>query len=119
MRQMLFATVVTFAFALPAAADPMAAGTVVVPPSAPPAGEDVGFRGCGTHAAVTRWLAGNFAEKPLARGVQGDGQLLEIYIAKEGSTWTVVVTDPSGASCIVTEGTSFELLPQEVGGPVA
>ncbi|HMR30742.1 MAG TPA: hypothetical protein PKA13_19035 [Geminicoccaceae bacterium] len=109
------ACVLLSALVSPAVADP-----VSNPPVAGAgAEEDVGFRGCGSHGAVARWLAGQFAETPMARGVQGDGRLFEIYMARQGSTWTVVVTDPAGESCIVTEGTSFELLPLEVNGPVA
>lgn len=84
----------------------------------PAADADVGFRGCGSHAAVGRWLKHNFAETPFVRGLQGDGRLFELYMAKQGSTWTVVVTDPAGESCILTEGTSMDVLPQGAG-PVA
>ena len=79
---------------------------------------DVGFEGCGSHAAVSRWLSHNFTETPLARGLQGDGRLYELYMAKAGATWTVVVTDPAGESCIVTEGSSMEVLPHGVKGPM-
>ena len=44
------------------------------------------------------------------RGQQGDGHLLEIYAAKTGDSWTVVVTDPSGESCIMSEGIELELV---------
>lgn len=119
MRHVVVAAfALTSALAFPAMADPVA-GNAAAPPPAADGDEDVGFRGCGSHAAVARWLAGNFAELPMARGVQGDGRLFEIYMAKEGATWTVVVTSPAGESCIVTEGTSMELLPGAEGGPVA
>lgn len=119
MRQILLATALFSVVAASAGADPLGVGSAVAPPADPVLDEDVGFRGCGSHAAVVRWLAGTFSEKPMARGVQGDGQILEIYMAKEGATWTVVVTDPSGESCIVSEGTSMELLPAEPSGPMA
>lgn len=119
MRHVAAALVLTSALAFPAMADPVAGNVVAPPPAASDGDEDVGFRGCGSHAAVARWLAGNFAELPMARGVQGDGRLFEIYMAKEGATWTVVVTSPAGESCIVTEGTSMELLPGAGSGPVA
>ena len=44
----------------------------VVPP------KTCGFEGCGSHAAVSRWLSHNFTETPLARGLQGDGRLYEL-----------------------------------------
>ena len=116
MRHVILAAALLFS--APALAEPAA-----VQPSLPQAAEpaldaDIGFRGCGSHAAVTRWLKRNFAETPLARGLQGDGQLFELYMARQGGTWTVVVTDPGGHSCITTEGTSMDVLAQPAG-PVA
>jgi hypothetical protein len=114
MRHVVLAAL-SLTFAIPALAEPVA----VVPPATDPlADTDVGFEGCGSHAAVSRWLAHNFTETPLARGLQGDGRLYELYMAKVGETWTVVVTDPGGESCIITEGTSMEVL-QQVAGPLA
>ncbi len=75
--------------------------------------------GCGTRAAVARWLAERFAEHPFARGLQGDGLLFELYANDTGATWTVVVTDTEGMSCVVGEGTSLEVLPSGAKGPVA
>lgn len=80
---------------------------------------DIGTQGCGAPADVAVWLSQHFDETPLARGVQGDGRLFELYAAKAGATWTVVVTEPGGESCIVNEGTSLEVLPQGAKGPVA
>jgi hypothetical protein len=117
MRHVMVAALLSLTLAAPAAADP--AGPAVSAHPGKALDEDVGFRGCGSHAAVARWLAGNFAEKPLARGLQGDGRLFELFMAKDSGTWTVVVTDSSGESCIVTEGTSLELLPEGASGPVA
>jgi hypothetical protein len=70
----------------------------------------VGFRGCGTHDEVTGWLERQFGEAPLVSGRQGDGHLLEIFAAKSGDSWTVVVTDPDGESCITSEGIELELV---------
>lgn len=110
MRHVVLAAL-SFALAVPALAEPVAVD--------PLADNDIGFRGCGSHAAISSWLSRNFAEAPLARGLQGDGRLFELYMAKQGATWTVVVTDAAGESCIVTEGDSMEVLPHEATGPVA
>ena len=76
--------------------------------TASPAG--TAFRGCGTHAEVMDWLGRQFGETPLARGLQGDGRVFEMFAAKAGASWTMVITDPAGESCIVSEGTDLELL---------
>jgi hypothetical protein len=92
----------------------LAFASLAAPAGAEPA---AGFRGCGTHAEISVWLAQQFGEAPLARGRQGDGHLLEIYAGKAGQSWTVVVTDPAGESCIVSEGTGLELLPAPPDDP--
>lgn len=115
MRHAIIAAVMLFA--VPALAEEAAVQSPL-PQAADPTDTDVGFRGCGSHAAVGRWLKRSFAETPLARGLQGDGRMFELYMAKQGSTWTVVVTDPTGQSCITTEGTSMDVVPQ-AAGPVA
>jgi hypothetical protein len=99
------AVLLGLAMAWPIAADAVAA--------------EVGFRGCGTRNEVADWLDRTFGEKPFASGIQGDGRLFELFAASRGQTWTVVVTDPDGESCIMTEGTQLELAPPGPVGPVA
>ena len=93
MRHAIIAA--TLLFAVPALAEEAAMQSPLPQATDPAADADVGFRGCGSHAAVGRWLKHNFAETPFVRGLQGDGRLFELYMAKQGSTWTVVVTDPA------------------------
>jgi hypothetical protein len=124
MRHVVLAAALSLALTGPATADPLARQPLSAGPSAEglpgeePDDADIGFEGCGSHGSVTRWLSRRFSETPFARGLQGDGRLFELYMAKEGATWTVVVTDPAGESCIVTEGTALEVLPHGAG-PVA
>lgn len=99
------------------AVTPLAIAAVIAPMAA--AGAEVGFRGCGSRADVTDWLDRTFGEKPLARGLQGDGRVYELFAAAGGVTWTVVVTAPDGESCILSEGTGLELSPADKPGPVA
>ena len=49
-------------------------------------------------------------------GLSGAKQVLEVF-ASAGGTWTVVVTDPEGRTCLVASGRGWEdlreLLPPE------
>ncbi|HET6466962.1 MAG TPA: hypothetical protein VFG43_01165 [Geminicoccaceae bacterium] len=74
---------------------------------------------CRSYGVIAEQLAQGFAERPVAFGIQGDGSLLQIFASKTGETWTVVLTKPSGRSCIVAEGVGWESLPQPADGPVA
>ena len=64
-------------------------------------------------------LSKGYSERPVAFGVQGDGSLMQIFASKEGNTWSVVLTNPSGVSCIVADGVRWESLPRQPDGPQA
>ncbi len=38
-----------------------------------------------------------------------DGQLMEVLTSEHG-TWTVLLTSPSGRTCVIAAGTSWESL---------
>lgn len=74
--------------------------------------------GCSHPKDIARLLSGDFSERPVAYGLQQDGTLMQIFASKTGETWTVVLTTPSGLSCIVAEGTRWENLPAKPEGPL-
>lgn len=62
---------------------------------------------CGTHEKITSTLASEYNEVPLHRGLTPKGTMVEVFASKKG-TFTVVVTIPSGMSCLVTAGTHWQ-----------
>jgi hypothetical protein len=82
---------------------------------APPQGAAIS-PGCHSHADLTEMLGQKFAEEPTAAGLQSNGQLLEVFVANDGMSWTIVVTRPDGWSCIVAVGEHWESRPT---GPLA
>lgn len=74
--------------------------------------------GCHAPQEIARLLSADFSEKPVAYGLQQDGTLMQIFASKTGETWTVVLTTPTGLSCIVAEGIRWENLPAGPDGPV-
>lgn len=62
---------------------------------------------CGTHKLITTTLATQYNEIPLHRGLTPKGTMVEIFSSKAG-TFTVVVTVPTGMSCLVTAGTNWQ-----------
>ena len=67
-------------------------------------------------------LREQYAEVPVARGVGEDGTLVTVFAAKTTGTWRIALADPTGVSCVIAEGTGFELLPEETalqGDPAA
>lgn len=62
---------------------------------------------CGQHADVTKKLETNYKELPVGMGLSTDGGLIEIYSSEKG-TWTILVTRPSGITCLVAAGDNWE-----------
>ncbi|PDT01819.1 hypothetical protein CO666_23280 [Rhizobium chutanense] len=65
---------------------------------------------CAARAEVINFLDRNFAEKLTAVGLVNQNAVLEVY-ASESGTWTLVVTDVHGISCILLSGDSWETMP--------
>ncbi len=72
---------------------------------------------CDDRAAVVGELTQNFHERPVAQGLQGNGTLLEVFASRETGTWTILVTLPTGVSCLTLVGDSWEMLPDTASGP--
>lgn len=59
-----------------------------------------------TRDVATR-LKQTFGEVPSAGGLTEDGNLLQVYASIEGQSWTLVLTTPSGVSCVLAAGESW------------
>ena len=65
---------------------------------------------CGDRTKFIETLAKNYQESPSAFGIAGQRNLVELFVSKAGS-WTMLVTHPTGMSCIVAAGQSWEQFP--------
>jgi len=70
---------------------------------------------CGDHVEFLDKLATGSAEGPKAIGMIADGGVLELLTSKAG-TWTIIVTRPTGESCIVATGKAWEILGKPTPG---
>lgn len=66
---------------------------------------------CGTHSAVSNNLKKSYAEVPVSMGVTIGGGVIEVY-ASPKVTWTLVITQPNGVSCLIAAGQDWEELPK-------
>jgi hypothetical protein len=64
------------------------------------------------HAQLDR----KYAEVPVAVGLADNGAVLEIFTAKDGATWTVVMSLPNGMTCLIAAGEAFQTLPLRIAG---
>ena len=71
---------------------------------------------CGERGAVIRSLADKFNERPVSMGLANNGAILEVFSSTKGS-WTILITQPSGTSCLVAAGDYWENMPVLASGP--
>ncbi len=63
---------------------------------------------CGARPDVVELLASDFREQPSSVGVTGDGRLLEVLTNEDATTWSILLTDSRGQSCIVATGEGWQ-----------
>lgn len=74
---------------------------------------------CGPRAQVLAWLAASYREAPVAAGVSGQGALVEVLASPDGATWTILVTAPTGRTCVVGAGEGWRVLERAGEDPKA
>jgi hypothetical protein len=90
------------------------AGVVALPFTVPADARQVT---CADRAELIDWLGETFDETQRAFGLSQSGGVLELYAAENG-TWTVILSMPSGKSCIITAGEAWtQLRPGPAGDP--
>lgn len=62
---------------------------------------------CAPHAAVVQGLAEQYREKPQSIGVVDGNTVVEVFVSDQG-TWTIVATDTSGKSCVLSAGEGWD-----------
>lgn len=85
----------TAAIALAVTADPAAAQQPVF--------------NCAEHSQVVESLDSHYSETLQAVGLINQGAILEVFVSESG-TWTMLVTNLEGRSCVVFAGESWEAL---------
>ncbi|WP_288141999.1 hypothetical protein [Mesorhizobium sp.] len=65
------------------------------------------YQYCVEHRDLVAHLSEQFQERQFAFGLIGQMAIMEVYVADSGS-WTIIVTDVAGRSCIVAAGEHWE-----------
>src|SRR5882724_6403148 len=84
------------------AAIPVAAAT--------PAATASGLPPCGSRPEILKQLSKRFNEAPVALGLAKNGSVIEVLTSDDGETWTIMVSQPNGPSCLVAVGEGWEEL---------
>ncbi len=59
---------------------------------------------CKQREDVIGHLAKKYGEAPVALGVTNKGGLVEVLATGNGNTWTIIVSQPNGTSCMIAAG---------------
>lgn len=71
---------------------------------------------CTDRTSALAHLAKNYEEKPIAMGLASSGGVLEVLTNEKGSSWSIIVTMPSGMTCLVAAGEGWENLKRAKAG---
>ena len=70
---------------------------------------------CGNHDKIVEVLGNKFKETRRVMGVVNSTAVMELFMSLQG-TWTMVITDTSGLSCITASGEEWQDVPVAVAG---
>ena len=90
---------------------------------ASPAGSETAVRAsqapCKPWREVVADLGDRYAERPVAYGMQPNGNLLQVFVSERTGTWTLVTMHPNGTACLVGAGNGWDTLPKPDTDPAA
>ena len=70
---------------------------------------------CSSHDRIVDALGNKFKETRRVMGVVNSKAVMEMFMSPQG-TWTMVITDTSGKSCITAAGEEWQDVPVAVAG---
>lgn len=73
---------------------------------------------CAAHDVIVERLGETYQETRKSLGLSADGSVVEIF-ASDAGTWTIVVTDVNGQSCLAAAGEAWQESPVKVTGQPA
>lgn len=63
---------------------------------------------CASRAHIVERLASKYGETRQSIGLGANNQAVELFASPDTGTWTIVVTNANGVSCLVASGTAWE-----------
>lgn len=65
---------------------------------------------CGDRTEFVSKLQKSYAEKQISLGLASNGTMIEVFASEHG-TFSIVITQPSGKSCLVAAGDNWQNTP--------
>ncbi|MFQ5619931.1 MAG: hypothetical protein ACE5FR_13265 [Rhodospirillales bacterium] len=70
---------------------------------------------CGERRAVVANLEKTYSEAPVSIGLASNGSVIEVLASPSGS-FTIILTQPNGLSCVMAAGENWQDLPKRLAG---
>ena len=70
---------------------------------------------CGEHREVVSKLKKGHSETPVSMGLASNGAVIEVFASDKG-TFTIIMTLPSGMSCLMAAGEDWQDVPKQNAG---
>ncbi len=70
---------------------------------------------CGERGAIVASLEKTYSEAPVSMGLGNNGTIIEVF-ASPSATFTIILTQPNGLTCVMAAGESWEDLPNRLTG---
>lgn len=74
-------------------------------------------RSCAQREKVVARLAERFGETLQSIGLQSERGVVEVYASEATGTWTILLTGPDGAACLLAAGEAWETRLEAPGAP--
>ena len=71
---------------------------------------------CTDRGTAVSHLSKNYQEEPVAMGLASSGGVVEVLTDDKGSSWSIIVTMPTGVTCLVASGENWEALQPIISG---
>jgi len=62
---------------------------------------------CGARDAVVDMLGARYGETVRSVGLAGTNRIVEVFASDETGSWTIVVTNAAGVTCLVASGQHY------------
>jgi hypothetical protein len=101
-----------------ATAGPVAAAILLGAVAAGPTPARADAQVCGARNDILAELTKRYSEAPVAVGLSNSGVLVEVLSSDKGATWTIIVSQPDGTSCLVAAGKEWQDVPHTLSHDV-
>lgn len=71
---------------------------------------------CGQHTKIIDVLEKRYGETARGIGVVSDKGVMQVYVSEEKGTWTILMTNPQGTTCLLAAGRGWENVKQAAKG---